>query len=320
MIDKHLILPLYAYTQSVIRYMHSHVDLKFNEDMWCVSLYIIICFAANLHSLINFSPYYRHVYDNFWLSNTLLMKDVTNNNWCPSAIHKVMDGSPHRRCWEISRDACCVRWIWCIYKGPWLQCVISEHPSQHSLSDHLELYEEWREWGWESFVAAFPWRDGLHGWWVCNCPIKISFNIKYHIPSVCKTFEVQLIVFLEMPLGLQEEACIGDIPLPWWSVKLNMKKKRPKYGGKRKQIDYSDINQYVNAKTWIWTWILKTLYKWGENIYIRIRIACVILHFLLNQWHCLQHSYRITMALQPVVPSQTTSYQNHYLFSLKYSY
>jgi len=208
-----------------------------------------------------FPPYYRHVYDNFWLSNTLLMKGVTNNNWCPSAIHKVMDGSPHRRCWEISRDACCVCWIWCIYKGPWLQCVISEHPSQHSVSDHLELYKEWREWGWESFVAAFPWRDRLHGWWVCNCPIKISFNIKDHIRSVCKTFEVQLTVFLEMPLGLQEEACIGDIRLPWWSVNLNMKKKRPKYGGKRKQIDYSDINQYVNATTWIWTWILKTLYK-----------------------------------------------------------
>ncbi len=170
--------------------------------------------------------YYTHGYDNFWLSNTSLMKDFTNNICCPSAIHTVMDGSPHRRCWEISRDACYFCWIWCICKGPWLQFVFPGHPSQHSVQDHLELYKEGREWGWESYVAAFPWGDRLHGWWVCNCPIEISFDIRDHIPSVQKSFEVQLRMFLELPLGLQEEACFGDITLPWWTIKLNMTKKK----------------------------------------------------------------------------------------------
>lgn len=175
------------------------------------------------------------------------MKDFANDFWCPYWIHQIMDGSAHWGCWEVSRYACHICWVWCINKRPWLQFVVPRHHVQYCVQNPSELHKERWEWGWEPSVAAVPRRNRLHGWWVCNCSIKISVNIKSHFPSFYAACNLQFHVFLEMQMGLQEEECLGDIPLPRWFVKVLelSHKKDPSY--------HNNMNLFVPPKTWIFT-------------------------------------------------------------------
>lgn len=153
------------------------------------------------------------------------MKDFSINLWCSSPIYQIMDWSSYRWCREISGNAGCVCWIWSVSKRHWLQLIIPGHPYQHSVQFPFGVNKERREWRWEPFVAAIPWRDRLHGRWLCHCALEISFNNKHHNPSVQETRAFQLQVLLEMPLGLQEEELIGEFQWPWWVIRLYTQEK-----------------------------------------------------------------------------------------------
>lgn len=137
--------------------------------------------------------------------------------WCWHPICQVMDASPHRGCRKPPQHASCLWWVWYLCKNPWLQFIFSGQLHQFSVRHSHKLHQEGRERQWKCSVAAISWGDRFHGQWVCDRSFKVPFNLKHHISSVHQTQDLQLPVFLEMPLGLQE-ASFGDCSLPWWAL------------------------------------------------------------------------------------------------------
>lgn len=179
-----------------------------------------ICHISWISVLYRFPSSFLYKCPSYWLECEMcvLLKDFGGDFRCSYPICQDMDAIPHWRCRECPWHANCVWRVWCIFRRPRVQYIIPGHPFQYSVQDPLEFHEKRREWGWMPYVATVSWRDRLHGRWVCNCCFKVSFNFKHYISPLQKAYDLQLLLFLEMPLGLQEEASFRDFCPPWWSL------------------------------------------------------------------------------------------------------